>query len=574
MKTAICPLCGVEFVKTNNRQKYCRQIRYSKCSECGKDIEYVCGENIPSTCSMECYKNMMHNYNIANNTPEKNKARSDKAKATMLERYGAISYTGTYEYKEKVRNTCLEKYGVDHHLKAKEVIDKRNGTVKEKYGVDNVFQSDEVKQKIAQTNVSKFGVANPGASKDVQTKVKEHNMSKYGVEHPMMLKEYQDKAKHTNEIRYGRRAFTQQHICNIVNWYAFIDNPRGYIDSHYVSPPRSKELAQDLGVDVTQVDLYLAQGNAQDCIRRAKSQMEEDIIAFIRSIDSTIRIISNDKTVIKPLELDIYLPDYKFAIECNPTATHNSSVSDPWGGEPKHRNYHKNKTDICERKGIQLFHIFGYEWKHSKDIILSMITNNISRNSFKIYARNCYVREVSSSDSRLFLDKNHRQGYVAAPIQLGLYCNCKLVSLMTFGKMRKTIGLGKTDLSECYELVRFCSKLDTTVVGGASKLFNYFVKAYSPTRIRSFSDRAHTSGKLYSQLGFVEVSRSDSSYVWVNAASDVAYHRINAQKRNISKFLKDDRIDLSDTETNIMIEHGYVQVFDSGTITWEWQCDK
>ena len=145
-----------------------------------------------------------------------------------------------------------------------------------------------------------------------------------------------------------------------------------------------------------------------------------------------------------------------------------------------------------------------------------------------------------------------------------------LVSIMTFGKMRKTIGTGKDDLNDCWELVRFCNKLNTSVIGGASKLFSYFVKYYQPDRIRSLSDRAHTKGTLYSKLGFNKVTRSDPNYVWVNVETDKAYHKANAQKQNIRKFLHDDSIDLSKTEREIMIEHGFVQVYDSGTVTWEW----
>jgi hypothetical protein len=75
---------------------------------------------------------------------------------------------------------------------------------------------------------------------------------------------------------------------------------------------------------------------------------------------------------------------------------------------------------------------------------------------------------------------------------------------------------------------------------------------------------------LYAILGFKEVRRSDANYVRVNITDDVAYHRMNAQKRNIRKFLQDPEIDLSLTEKQIMEAHGFAQVFDSGTITWEW----
>ena len=143
---------------------------------------------------------------------------------------------------------------------------------------------------------------------------------------------------------------------------------------------------------------------------------------------------------------------------------------------------------------------------------------------------------------------------------------------MTFSNIRHTIGTGNTNFtSDDWELSRFCSKLNHIVVGGASKLFKYFVKEYEPNMIRSFSDKAHTSGDLYPQLGFTKIHDSEPGYVWVNLKDDRAYHRANAQKRNIKKFLKDDTIDLSLTEVEIMNNHGFVQVYDSGNILWEWR---
>lgn len=135
------------------------------------------------------------------------------------------------------------------------------------------------------------------------------------------------------------------------------------------------------------------------------------------------------------------------------------------------------------------------------------------------------------------MNENHRQGAANSSFRLGLYYHGELVSLMTFGKMRNTIGTSKNeDLSDCWELVRFCSKLNTSVVGGASKLFKHFVRTHEPTRIRSFSDRAHTRGTLYHKLGFTELRRCDPGYVWVDLYTDKAYNRYNTQKQNIKKF--------------------------------------
>ena len=588
-QTRVCKWCGKEFHPKDWRDVYCYDQHYKTCVICGKqfEIDPRDGSDKAETCSKECMGKLMsqnHDYAKGIETQKANLMKKygvdnpmripgsvDKIKKTTLERYGSEWYTQTDEYREKAKATNLERYGSEWYLGSKDSMEKRSSTNLKKYGVANPFQSEEIKKKIKETNLQKYGTANPAANPDIIKAVKERNIEKYGVEHPMMLTEYKQKAMQTNLEKYGRKAYTQQHISNIEQWYEFIDDPRSYIESHYQTPPRTKEIADDLGVGADTIDTYLGRTNSFDCVRRAKSLVEESLIAYIHNLDESIQVIHNSKSIIRPYEIDLYLPQFNFAIECDPTCTHNSSVPfRNYNEEPTPPSYHKMKTDMCEKVGIELFHIFGYDWANSEEIILSMIKNKLGRCSRTIYARKCKVVEVSGVDAIKFLNENHRQGSANSPVRLGLEYNGELVSLMTFGKMRGTIGTGNEDLSDCWELVRFCSVLDTSVVGGASKLLKHFVKEYNPARIRSFSDRAHTSGKLYRTLGFKEVRRSTAGYVWVDVVTDVAYHRANAQKQNLKKFLKDDSIDLSKTEREIMIEHGFVQVYDAGTITWEW----
>lgn len=581
-----CAWCGREFTPDNANEKYCSDTHYANCEVCGK--EFVIQGRIDlhnKTCSKECryilsqskfdvdsmlsaYKKTMNDrYGVDN--PMQIPEVADKLKSTIKQKYGVDSYTQTQEYADKVKETSLRKYGVEHFASSAEVIEKRKKTIQQKYDADNVFQLDSVKNKSKQTVLQKYGTDHASQNEDVKAKTKQTNINKYGVEHPMMLPEYVEKARQTNFDRFGFASPNQSHIHNISEWYLFIDNPRQYISDHFDSSPRSQELAEYFGVDLSTIDEHLNKKDSIDCVIRTSSIMEDEISEFILSVKPDCRVIHNTRKILGDCELDIYLPDYTFAIECNPTATHNSSVKDPWGGMPKSLTYHKHKTDLCEEHGIFLYHVFSYDWKYRKDIVKSMIANVLGCNS-KIYARKCKIVDVESAVAKSFLQSNHRQGYVYSPICLGLEYNDELVALMTFGKMRNTIGTDKSDLSNCWELVRFCSKLNTTVIGGADRLFKEFIRRYNPNRIRSFSDRAHTKGSLYKTLGFSELRKSDSNYVWVNVVDDKAYHRMNAQKRNIKKFLNDDSIDLSLSEFQIMESHGYVRVYDSGTITWEW----
>lgn len=77
----------------------------------------------------------------------------------------------------------------------------------------------------------------------------------------------------------------------------------------------------------------------------------------------------------------------------------------------------------------------------------------------KIFARKCEIKEISSKESKNFVNQNHIQGNAPSTIKIGLFFKEKLVSVMTFGK-RPMFN------SNEYEIIRFCNILNTMVVGG------------------------------------------------------------------------------------------------------------
>ncbi len=529
----------------------------------------------------------------------------NKAKVTNLKKYGVDSYTKTSEFEHKRRATCIQRYGVDNPAKLEETRRKMSETYKARTGYSCPFSNPDVQDKINQANFQKYNVKRAMQSEIGKEKYRQTSLSRYGTLNPVQSAEVQSKIRHTNMQKYGsecylssdagkqkiqqsiQRRYKVSSISQAKDWkYRRMTNPekidnfmefrqdcRKYFESHFKTKPTLQELAEELGISSTTAGQIVIQNGCQDCVNYVFSLMEHQVKSFIQSLDPNIKMICNTKQIIPPYEIDIYLPDYRIGIECNPTSTHNSSFS-MFGLKDNaiDKKYHYNKSKMCIDKGVQLFHIFGYEWTHRRAIVESMIRNLLHKNNLKIYGRNTAVKLVSSSETRDFLAANHRQGSCPSSINLGLYTkDSELVSLMTFGKVRSTMG-SSTNLHSVgeFELLRFCNKLNTNVIGGASKLFKYFCNNYSFTSIRSYSDIAHTSGNLYTVLGFDKVKENDPGYVWVDLKTDKAYHRINAQKRNIVKFLGDSSIDMNHTEQQIMEDHGFVWVYDSGTILWRY----
>lgn len=285
------------------------------------------------------------------------------------------------------------------------------------------------------------------------------------------------------------------------------------------------------------------------------SMAEDEIVSFIKS-NYNGEVIENDRTILAPMEVDIYIPDLKVAFEYDGLYWHNE-LNKP------DRKYHLNKTKECEKLGIQLIHIFEDEWVHKQDIVKSRIKNILKITSNRIYARKCLIKDIDSKTANEFLRINHIQGASKAKFRYGLYYNDELVSLMTFGGLRKNLGRNSKDGH--YELVRFCNKLDTTVIGGASKLLKHFVNEVKPVEIISYADKRWSNGNLYKKLNFKLSHESQPSYFYV----------INDKRENRFKYRKDilirEGFDGSKTEHQIMLDRGIYRIYDCGCKVYKWK---
>jgi len=280
-----------------------------------------------------------------------------------------------------------------------------------------------------------------------------------------------------------------------------------------------------------------------------KSIKEKEIINWLK--DLYIDLIESDKTILRPKHLDIYLPNHNIAIEFNGLF---------WHGENKvDKNYHLNKSLMCQDKGIHLMHIWEDEWIFKQDIVKSIIKNKLNVIENKIFARNCVLKEVTDSKLvRKFLDDNHIQGYSQSSIKLGLYYNSELVSLMTFGYRH-------TNSKKEFELIRFCNILNTNVIGASSKLFKYYLNNYLENDILSYSDFRLFDGKMYETLGFQKIHLSKPDYFWTKNLE--RKHRFTFNKQKLIK----DGYDPNKTEVEIMHDRGYQRIWSCGQVRWEFK---
>ena len=454
-------------------------------------------------------------------------------------------YESKYRLK-RIEKTNLDKYGEKSISRVDFIKEKKKNTNKKRFGNENLFESEVIKQKTKETNIKKYGVEFPSQSSQIRNKIISNNIKKYGVKYPSMLEEN----RKNNSEKYDRE-FHNEKIKN-----KFKD--RGYIILDFLNDnklkikhPDGHIFIGDRGLLNTRFNYGIELSTKLLPIKSTISNYEIEIQKFIKTL--LINCDFNNRTVLNGKELDIYFPDNCLAIEFNGLYWHSELFKD--------KNYHLNKTEQCEKQNIQLLHIFEDEWIYKQDIVKSIIKNKLGLNKNKIYARKCVIKEITDNHIvRDFLNKNHIQGFVGGKIKLGLFYENELVSLMTFGKKR--IALGSKSISDEYELLRFCNKLNTTIIGGASKLFKHFIRNYNPNEIISFADRRYSNGNLYNQLGMKYVKKTSPNYFYVNRKTSFRNYRFKYRKDVLIR----DGYDPSKTEHEIMLERGFYKIYDSGNL--------
>lgn len=446
----------------------------------------------------------------------------------------------------KKQQTNLVKFG-GHPMHCLTTINKLKITNLTKFGVENPFANSVVKNKIQQTNLQKYGTKNPSNNKNVIDKIKKKAIDRYKNQKSEIL----EKRLKTNMERYGVYTNKLIHISTDTNEKM---NDIEWLKIEHINNKKPiEQIAEELNISPTPLFRRFAE-NGIPINRYSESRVQKDIIDFIKSI-STEEIIVGERTICYPKEIDIYLPNKKLAIEVDGIYWHCESLG-------KDSQYHLTKTKQCEEKGIHLLHIYDVEWNSKKEIIKSKICHLLGF-SKKIFARKTSIKQVSYKDAKNFLDCTHIQGYCSFKENFGLYLNQELVALATFSKTR---------FSKKYEweLVRYSSKLHTTVVGGIQKLLKHFTKEFRPVSLVSYADRRWTCSlkNVYNTIGFKKISESKPNYKYFkkNKSKMCLYSRNAYQKHLLSTKL--DYFDAEQSEYQNMLNNGYERIWDCGNLVF------
>lgn len=429
-----------------------------------------------------------------------------------------------------ISRSFLNRLNVTNPMKIPENVLKLRNTFQKKWNVDWITQSKEIKEKSKETTLNHFNVTNYAKSQ---------------------------KAKDSMLIRYKEKT-----IFKILEYFRS-NNLSLLCDISEIYKNEKSNLKFKCNKCQTEYEKcwndIMSWWMCRKCNPFSNSSYEEELKLYLANFNT--EIISKYQNIKNPitgrmLEIDLYLPELQTGIEFDGLYWHSNE-------HQLNDNYHINKTELANKQNINLIHIFEDEWILKKNIVLSRISNILNLPSInKIYARKCIIKTIDFDQKRTFLEKNHIQGNDISCINLGLFYNDNLVSVMTFSK--GNISKGHIQKDNIYELSRFCNLCFYKIPGAASKLLNFFKHNYTWNEIFSYADRRWSNGNLYYKLGFELNSIIKPNYWYMNKQNILKrIHRFSYRK-SILKNMKN--YDENLTEQEIMKKEGFIWIYDCGNL--------
>lgn len=263
----------------------------------------------------------------------------------------------------------------------------------------------------------------------------------------------------------------------------------------------------------------------------------------------------------RPMELDLYLPEYKLAVEVNGLYYHSYermvSVNNYQSLEDKTK-YHLTKFIACQNAGIRLISLWEDSIRDKFDVCINLILSKIGK--LKRIPLGARKTKVEFTDGSLF-EKYHIQGKGRGDVISLVYSDVVVASI----QVRKSPS--NEDFGS-YILDRYVSHPDYFVVGGIEKLMRFAEGYYSIPRWVSFADRMTSDGSLYRRLGFEEICITPVS--WWCIFKSKRYHKFNFRK---SAFARRDDLQYKEglTEFELYALNNVTRVYDCGKIKFSKQ---
>ena len=162
----------------------------------------------------------------------------------------------------------------------------------------------------------------------------------------------------------------------------------------------------------------------------------------------------------------------------------------------------------------KVIHLHEDVWINKNEIVRGRLLVFMGQSRQRIFARKTTSHRINATTAMNFLEEHHLWGATRAKYYYGLFVGEELEAVATFSSRRKILRDNRPHRS--HELLRFCAKRNSNVVGGISKLLKIFTLQQKPDDIVTIIDRDWGDGSGWHSVGFETVCTCNPIVMVVN----------------------------------------------------------
>lgn len=234
------------------------------------------------------------------------------------------------------------------------------------------------------------------------------------------------------------------------------------------------------------------------------SRPQHDVADFVRSLGVDVTV--NDRSIISPKEIDVFVHEHMFGIEFNGLYWHcELNASSKQHVEEKHLE--------AKARNVRLLTIFEDEWRLRRHIIEGVIRCRLGMGT-RVGARTLSPVQLMPDQRRSFFDDCHLEGDVTSSVAFGLVNEAgDLISALS---LRRPFHASERHFAE---ISRFATLPGVIVIGGLSRLLvkaKEWARASGCDGLLSYVDNRFGDGHGYAACGFKLVRRTQPRFWWTD----------------------------------------------------------
>ena len=444
----------------------------------------------------------------------KDPIKQNKANESNMKKYGVKRSTQLDSIKEKVKQTQIERYG-GMGLASSKLKKKIIATNLERYGVECASKSDEIKEKVKRTQIERYGGMGL-ASHILKEKAHQTNLERYGHNVPSKNDEIKNNIiiKYQNQynVDCGSQVSLFEKFPDLLsiskrNWIMKCPHPECNKCEERIYKTRSM---------IYRCRLKCGAELCTNLLPIQKSTSSNTTIEmFVRNIldKYNIEYQTNVRNIIKPKELDIYIPSKKLAIECNGIYWHSDNKVS--------KKYHMDKYLKCAECNIELLTLWEDYIKSKPEYIewvilskLGIFVQNVKQHQYRI-------EKIDDDQYIKFLNDNQIPSIQIGNYKFGIFYNSEIIYVASFSDYN----------DDTYELKNFYSKNGYNIENALKNIISYFKELYKCHEIISYGSNDILNDKYYIDCDFILEKECISHHYYIDPMTHIRYNSKSSNQK-------------------------------------------